>query len=110
MRKWLVLCLFMFSQVCHANYFCSGKVRHLSISNNGALWLGLGDEYQVINVCNISEDYCKAWLTLATTARIADKQIQLAFSNPSKNSSVNCPVNSAWGSPPDPIYDFNLMK
>lgn len=109
-RVFTIIVLLIFSSSVHANYFCSGKVRYLSVSNNGTFWLGIGSEYQIQSVCNVQDEYCKAWLSLAMAARMADKNLQLAYSNPNKSSGANCPINSAWGPSEDPIYDFNLKQ
>lgn len=104
MKGFIFVFGFLFSLNTQAAYFCSGAVHHISISSGGAFWLGIGNN-QVLNVCNVKDEYCKAWLSLATTARATGKGLMLAY-----NGSGSCPVGSAWGEPPHPIFDLQLMK
>ena len=65
-RRTLIFLSLLIAVSANANYFCSGKVRHISISNTGALWLAVGDSGTVMNVCNVRDDHCKAMVNFGS--------------------------------------------
>jgi len=46
--------------------------------------------YQVQSICNVMDEYCKAWFSLAITAKASDKSLMLACSG-----DGGCPVDTA---------------
>lgn len=95
---------FILSGYAQANYYCIGKVTYLGVSHSGVLAISNG--YGVHYACNLSDEYCKAWLTFATSAKLADKEIHIYYNNASISGGnvAACSNNGDWVTPADTIY------
>ena len=99
----------MLSLPTYANYYCSGRVHYLGVASNDILSLSNG--YGVHNACNLNDEHCKAWLSFATAAKIADRNIQIYYSSTSINGNNPdaCRNIGNWVTPSDSIYHIAIQ-
>ncbi len=92
-----------------ADYSCPGKVKYLG-TDTGLL---VSNGYGIHRVCALSEERCRVWMTLVTSAKLADRSITIYYSNPSISGQQTapggrCSMLGNWVSPADPIYFIQL--
>ena len=91
-----------------ANYACPGKVVHLGTSGSD-LWVSNG--YGIHLLCSLTSDGCKAWMSLATTAKITGKSVVIYYSSSTiggDQTTDACLKIGNWVSPKDKPYYFQL--
>jgi hypothetical protein len=91
--------MMFFSQFSQA-YDCVGKVNNVVVNAGGVLTLSFGN-ISWVYLCSVSEPYngvtpeaCKAMLSIAMSAKLSDRNIQLWFSDAS-NDCTNA-AHPAW--------------
>ncbi|WP_038141940.1 hypothetical protein [Vibrio nigripulchritudo] len=90
-----------------ANYFCTGKVYHLGADQE----LSVSNGFGVHKICNLSEDKCKFWASLLTTAKISDRSVLIYYSHPTVSGDQNngaCKTIGDWVRPTDVPYYVQL--
>ena len=91
-----------------ANYTCVGKVTQLGSQANGSLYIRNG--YGTHLVCNLKDDGCKYWSSLATTAKVTERLLRIYYEHPSKGGENNsyCSSIGDWVTPADRVYFIEL--
>lgn len=104
----LLLGSYVVSTAASANYGCAGKVSYLGADYN----LHISNGYGIHRICALTEERCKIWLTLATSAKLADRQITIYYSHATiggdQNGSGRCSQLGNWVAPADPVYFVQL--
>jgi len=106
-KFFLILTSILFSSMSNSNYLCSGKVIHLGSDGRLAVSNGFG----VHKLCLLTDDKCKFWASLLTTAKIADKSVSIYYSHPSIGGNQNhsaCQNIGDWVIPSDTPYYVQL--
>jgi len=108
--KYITLVLVIFGVgLAQANYYCVGKVRHLGLSNDN---LNIHNGYGVHRMCQHSQEHCGAWISLAMSAKLADKKIAIYYRNSSisgNQSSGECANIGNWVQPSDKPYYIEVL-
>lgn len=103
MRNLFCLLVALLSSAAEANYHCRGKVAHLGTDTALLVSNGFG----VHRLCSLSEDRCKAWLSFATAAKIADREIVIYYTDSAIGGEQNsgaCQEIGNWVTPSDTVY------
>lgn len=107
MLRTCIFLLCFFSANAFANYYCTGKVAYLGVEGN----LYVSNGFGIHKLCSISEERCKAWFSMAMTAKVSDKKISIYYKNSTISSIQNdgaCKDIGNWVTPSDAPYHINL--
>lgn len=105
LRALLCMVLFVASGSANANFICSGKV--LSLGSDNSLFVNNG--YGVHRMCSLSEDRCKAWLSIVMAAKMADRSINIYYQNNTGLTSSHCASVGNWVDPTaTPVYFIDM--
>ena len=110
MKYTLGLIALTISMQASANYFCTGTVRYLGTDID----LHVSNGYGVHKLCNLEENRCKAWLSMAMSAKMADKPITIYYlrdGGPGGEQGENgaCSEIGNWVTPSDPPYHVSFQ-
>lgn len=101
----LATALFSVCGTASANFTCSGKVQ--SIGTDNSLFINIG--YGVHRMCSLSEDRCKAWLSIAMAAKMAEKSINVYYQSNGGLTSSYCASIGNWVDPTTtPVYFIEI--
>lgn len=108
MKKLLLILIVATPYYAIANYSCSGKIIHLGF--DGALRVNNG--FGVHELCNLSEEKCKAWSGAALAAKMANSSITVYYSGSQVGEQSaaggQCHNIGNWVTPNDPPYYFQV--
>ncbi|WP_162940919.1 hypothetical protein [Photobacterium salinisoli] len=108
MRKLFFSMLALLSLSAHANYHCTGEVKHFGVDRSNLL---VSNGFGVHKLCNVSEEYCKAWLSAALSAKMSNRKVTIYYEHPSVSGSQNgsrCNEIGDWVVPDDSVYYFQV--
>ena len=103
LKKLIIIILLILSPITHANYYCVGKVVHYGSDS----LLHISNGYGIHKICNLSDDKCKNWSSMAMAAYISGKSIAIYYKHDSiggNQSSGVCKDIGNWVVPSDNVY------
>lgn len=104
MRKVCSLLFVLMAASSEANYSCTGKVEYLGASTQ----LSVSNGYGVHNLCNVSDEKCKLWVSLILSAKLADRGISIYYQSNSSDTGDQsdgvCNDIGNWVVPADSPY------
>lgn len=98
---------FVMSNHVSANYYCVGKVSYVGVDGNVFISNGFG----VHRMCALDSEKCKAWLSMAMAARLADKVLAIYYESDAiggNQSAGACADIGTWITPSDRPYHIQL--
>ena len=92
-----------------ANYFCQGKINYLGM---GTQYLTVDNGFGRHYLCDLNQEYCKAWTSLITAAKFADKAVLIYYSSTDpeggNQNGGKCKDIGSWVLPSDAVYHIHL--
>ncbi|QUJ68609.1 hypothetical protein KDD30_05715 [Photobacterium sp. GJ3] len=107
-RSMLVFSLLFAPFLAQANYSCVGEIKHFGIDTST---LHVSNGFGVHKLCNVSEEYCKAWISTALSAKMANQSVVIYYNHPSisgNQSGGRCHDIGDWVVPEDKVYYFQV--
>lgn len=96
--------VFCWASLAHANFYCTGKINYLGTDN--ALFISNG--FGVHRLCELTEERCKAWLSMAMAAKLSDRVISIYYRSESsaggEQANGRCKEIGSWVTPAEPVY------
>lgn len=107
--KKLILLLAMLGSSCvQADYSCHGKVNHFGLSDS---LLNIHNGHGVHRLCNLTDDYCKGWMSTALSAKMADRELVIYYRSATttgNQSAGACSNIGNWVTPSDTPYYIEI--
>lgn len=103
MKFVFTLAILFISSASLADYACRGNIVHLGFSN----MLNVHNGFGVHRLCNLSDDNCKAWMSLILAAKMANKEVTIYYRDPvisGNQANGACTQIGDWVTPVDKPY------
>lgn len=108
MKKIFLSMLALLPLAAHANYYCLGEIKHLGVDSST---LHVSNGFGVHKLCNVSEEHCKAWMSMGLSAKMSNRQVVIYYRHPTLAGNLSgsrCHEIGDWVVPEDSVYYFQV--
>ncbi|MBV7263676.1 hypothetical protein KCG43_16850 [Photobacterium sp. WH24] len=108
MKQVLMTLMLCFSSFSFANYYCLGEIKHLGVDSST---LHVSNGFGVHKLCNVSEEHCKAWMSMGLSAKMSNRQVVIYYKHPTLTGNLSgsrCNEIGDWVVPEDSVYYFQV--